>query len=386
MRTLGQQVVLARTVRKLHISFPSAIPWPDDIMQNALAAARSRLELPEEIGQHWSSTPADRRSDAATAFLVALTPNIELLILGIPARSPLISAVFRSAIDAQPYSGSQAAQGPSMPAKRFACLREIRVKPAADAPYALSVGRVKELFSLLALETFRGSQISWTQEDGLHEFVMSDVSSGLRHVYLEAVYIRVSGISSLLSHCPELKPLRLEVIVSASGLDYEALGQELRVNGKRLETLDMDFDYPVYDDEFSGSDEPEIRQNGRIGPLKDLHQLKHLSIPHQILVGPEFSGSETGPLGPGRKCPPLKLLEAVPDSLETLYLYSRSGDDDHHIAEELCGMIKSRKPVKLRQIGVDKSLSLPEDIWASGWEFCRGLGLRLRHRDSVPGV
>jgi len=84
-----------------------------------------------------------------------------------------------------------------------------------------------------------------------------------------------------------------------------------------------------------GSDESEMRQNGRIGPLKDLHQLKHLRIPHQILVGPEFSGSETGLLGPGRKCPPLKLLEAVPDSLETLYLYSRSGDDDHHIAKEL---------------------------------------------------
>ena len=178
IRQLSQQAVLSERVKELHLPFLyGRSSWPEDIISNAFAAARPRLQLSDgtehRLVDFLTEERSDEHSDPITAFFMALTPNVEILSFGVPDQPSLISAVFRSAIHS--LSNTQPDSNPSMSANRFAFLKEIRVKPSEAPADMVVMGKITEIFSLPALKTLRGYRTIWVHEDGLRDFAMPDI-------------------------------------------------------------------------------------------------------------------------------------------------------------------------------------------------------------------
>lgn len=313
LRTLSQSPHLGRLVVELNLLLTPDIFWLRRGFLSWLLDARSNLNLPEDLedGMYrglFSEDP-DEFHDALEAFLLASTPNLRVLGLGLPCAPMVLSALLQHAVDR--------VEGEESP---LSCLQEVRLVPG----HLLGqIGRLKGLFGLPSLRVLRGASILWSQDPNFQPFRVPIAKIGLQHIHLESVTITVGSLESLLSGCVNLKTLRIcRLVHRGNKFDCDAMGDVLRAHGTKLESLDIKFMVdPFESDEDmpydSDEDGLENLAFGRLGCLQRMLNLKHLRITLHNLIGlDDYMRYE--PTLP----PPLKLDEVLPASLESIYIYS----------------------------------------------------------------
>lgn len=198
--------------------------------------------------------------------------------------------------------------------------------------------------------------------------------SNLQYLDLKESIIDAAGMRDILTRCPGLKSLSIEMAHHHREsvyhdenweVDLEEFGNVLRRFGQNLE--DFALDTNNYNNNHS--------TEGRLGSLQTLTSLKHLNTGRDELLGPIrglYEESET---------PALQFDEALPPFLETLFLYScRHGYGTRNRAanKELWEFITSCAISNLREIQLELNYNETEEEWHLDSKIC-GWGASFRH-------
>lgn len=149
--------------------------------------------------------------------------------------------------------------------------------------------------------------------------------------------VDAEGVREILHILPELRKLRIAwgqpLVAECNELDLDRMGQFLREGAGKLEVLDLDF--------FESFEYCEAEARGRLGSLRELVNLRELSIQPTVLVGEEpinLPDSEDDDDENGDP-QPLVLMDVLPDRLEYLCLYqgAREFDWSEEAAKSLLG-------------------------------------------------
>lgn len=160
------------------------------------------------------------------------------------------------------------------------------------------------LIQLPSLRTLHGTEFCWKEYRG--------PALGLRHLVFHTAFFPKGGFENMLSHCVHLETLQI-YDKELSWFDLHLMGDALRHLGRSSDA--NAFGWWI----------------GRMGSLRTLCRLKHLTIPWVMLVGIPGGDSSDSP-GEGRTSVlpqgisgPFDLL---PESLERLHLHAYKVDVD----------------------------------------------------------
>ncbi|KAH7175061.1 uncharacterized protein B0J16DRAFT_292981, partial [Fusarium flagelliforme] len=194
----------------------------------------------------------------------------------------------------------------------FPNLTEVRIR-AGGSEGVLSALVIEPILLHPTLKILRTLGIDWTG-DTSRQLRWPDRASNLRCLDLKESVIDATGLRSVLTRCPNLKSLSIQLADLSREEDMEEdswivnlndFGDVLRQLGRGL----GEFDFHTHD--YSDNHPTE----GRLGLLQDLSSLKHLKIDKEVLLGvPREPGEEVGR-------PALRFHEVLPPSLQTLYLH-----------------------------------------------------------------
>lgn len=224
----------------------------------------------------------------------------------------------------------------------------------------------------------------WTER---HPGSMDDVrehNASVELLELKDCLVNSGGIEDMLIRFPSLRSLSIELVSMErqEWVDYEAplvvhlsdWGWVLRQRGTKLTELNLHTLYHRYfHDHFlpeEGVPNSSMTTSGIIGSLRTLRSLRRLAITKKDLVG---SGDWTQ-----------RLVDVLPDSLETLRLYfdfNQEDDDDEakldvEDHQEIYDLIKSGELPALREVQLERhrkdSTCIAETLgWQlEGWEMC----------------
>ncbi|KAF4957605.1 hypothetical protein FSARC_11244 [Fusarium sarcochroum] len=256
----------------------------------------------------------------------------------------------------------------------FPNLTEVRVK-TGGCDGATTVFVIEPILLHPTLKRLRTLGINWTgDESSLLKW--PDRHSNLQYLDLKECVIDATGLRSVLTRCPDLKSLLIEMAdfrreedreEGSWKVDLSDFGNVLRQLARVLE----DFDIHTLD--YKSSNYAE----GRIGSLKTLNSLKHLKTDKEDFLGyPSDPDEEVA-------TPALRFGEALPPSLETLYLHW--GDDYYDedwreykrrgVNKEIHSFIVESELYNLREIRVERYYNeTMEGEWDSelkldGWDI-----------------
>ncbi|RBR05652.1 uncharacterized protein FIESC28_11315 [Fusarium coffeatum] len=225
------------------------------------------------------------------------------------------------------------------------------------------------------LKTLRTFGIDWSGNTS-RQLRWPDRVSNLRCLDLKESVIDANGLRSVLTRCPILKGLSIQLASWSSDQDREEgswivdlddFGNVLRQFGRGLEEFDIHT--LGYSSEHS--------TDGRLGLLQALSSLKHLKTDKEVLLGPVTDPDEEVGL------PAFHLGEALPPSLETLYLHCVNDNYGEYwyerrrqiVNKEIHDLIIQDRLPDLREIQVERYYNetgegeWDPDLKVEGWKI-----------------
>ncbi|KAF4342302.1 hypothetical protein FBEOM_3709 [Fusarium beomiforme] len=199
----------------------------------------------------------------------------------------------------------------------FSNLTELRIRTVDNEEFIQNADMIEPLLLNPTLKVLRTFGTAWFG-DGLADLEFPQhINYNLEYFDLMETYIDDEGLMTILERCPKLKGIHIQLPDDLRErpmeyedddffLSYRNYGDVLREHGQYLE----EFSLHTYHFEESSSSPGE----GRIGSLKELKSLRHLKVSKDLLIGKHKD-----------EAPPLRLIEVLPESIETLYLYLDSG-------------------------------------------------------------
>jgi len=194
----------------------------------------------------------------------------------------------------------------------FPNLTEVRIR-AGRSEAALSAFVIEPILLHPTLKRLRTFGIEWTG-DTSRQLRWPGRASNLQCLDLKESVIDATGLRSVLTRCPNLKGLSIQLAPWSRVEDreedswivnFDDFGDVLRQFGRGLE----EFDIHTIDSRFNYFTE------GRLGLFQPLSSLKHLKIDKEVLLG------VVGEPGEEVSRPPFRFDEVLPPSLQTLYLH-----------------------------------------------------------------
>ncbi|KAK8014934.1 hypothetical protein PG990_008230 [Apiospora arundinis] len=330
-------------------------------------------------------------ADAWPAHIIGLVPNIKFLDITMSNIITILPSVFREAArvggehnesqgDSSTRSSLHSPTGNSSPitatrpsSAPLSQLEEIVVRRVGETKGALRIQLFEDLLLLPRLRKFHGQCVDLNTELSTRT---SQPASSLTHVVIAHSLAEAAGILDLLRVCPFLRTLRIhwgDSTVGDAAPDWDEIGNSLREYGSNLEVLDLDCrDCLMYD---------MGECNGKIGSLRDLRRLRHLSLPQDVLLGNEDMlsgldnlGDSDGDEGGGAKDNPHDELDSIvslepllPESLESLHLYS-CYEEEEWVRHCVQAVLRSRRLYNLSHIQLDGISELNLPFSETGWE------------------
>ncbi|KAF4852042.1 hypothetical protein CGCSCA4_v003141 [Colletotrichum siamense] len=244
---------------------------------------------------------------------------------------------------------------PSQLSLPLAKLEEFRIRNQ-DTELAVRLINYQDLFLLPQLQTFRGWAVDLDTSLAANAQTPRRLSS-LRYAHFIDSLAEADGICDLLRTCPSLETLEItwgSSLVGDSTLDFDHIGRVLREHGAGLVELDLDCR-----ECFSFE---EAEWSGKIGDLRGLQRLKHLSVPEPILLGKEDdllpSLSDVGDSDEEEETAdeaPISedsLESLLPEYLETLRFYSVYDENDW-VQKSIQGVLSSQRLKQLVEVQLD---------------------------------
>ncbi|KAJ4246051.1 hypothetical protein NW762_013796 [Fusarium torreyae] len=241
----------------------------------------------------------------------------------------------------------------------FPNLTEVRIKGnCCDATTPVFV--VEPILLHPTLKRLRTLGIRWNGEES-RQLKWPDQRSNLQYLDLKESIIDAAGLRSVLSRCPNLKGLLIEMAgyrreegLSEDGwiVDLNDFGNILRELGRGLEELDIHtLEYKSY-----------RCTDGRIGSLQTLSLLKHLKIDEEDFLTVRGMA------------PALRLNDTLPPTLQTLYLHwgQEYYREDFHKSERqrvnkaIHSLVMGGEVDNLREIQVER---YHNDTMEGEWNF-----------------
>ncbi|CAG7556493.1 unnamed protein product [Fusarium equiseti] len=255
----------------------------------------------------------------------------------------------------------------------FPNLTEVRIR-AGRSEAVLSAFVIEPILLHPTLKRLRTFGIEWTG-DTSRQLRWPSRASNLQCLDLKESVIDATGLRSVLTRCPNLKGLSIELAPWSRVEDreedrwivnFDDFSDVLRQFGRGLEefgihTIDSSFNY------FT---------EGRLGLLQPLSSLKHLEIDKEVLLGVvREPGDEVNR-------PAFRFDEALPPSLQTLYLHCSNNNFGEYrynnrrqvVNEEIHDLVIQDKLPNLREIQVERCYNKTgEGEWdpelkVDGWE------------------
>lgn len=194
------------------------------------------------------------------------------------------------------------------------------------------------LIQLPSLQTLHGTEFCWKEYRG--------PALGLRHLVFHTAYFPEGSFENMLSHCVHLETLQIY---------DEDLGQfEFNFMGHTLRNLRQKFNAIGW-------------WIGRMGSLRTLRRLKHLTIPWVMLVGNAGGDSSDSPSEAHTSVLPQGIpghFDLLPDSLERLHLRVHRVDMDDG---DLLKPLQSGRFPNLRSIHItrNKQCRTRNSVWTT---------------------
>ncbi|KAF4875387.1 hypothetical protein CGCSCA1_v005444 [Colletotrichum siamense] len=258
----------------------------------------------------------------------------------------------------------------------LAKLEEFRIRNQ-DTELAVRLINYQDLFLLPQLQTFRGWAVDLDTSLAASAQTPRRLSS-LRYAHFIDSLAEADGICDLLRTCPSLETLEItwgSSLVGDSTLDFDHIGRVLREHGAGLVELDLDCR-----ECFSFE---EAEWSGKIGDLRGLQRLKHLSVPQPIMLGkeddllPSLSNvgdsdeeEETADEAPISED---SLESLLPESLETLRFYSVYDENDW-VQKSVQGVLSSQRLKQLEEVQLDDCWRFNVKWDKTGWRSKKNSG------------
>ncbi|KAK1633717.1 hypothetical protein BDP81DRAFT_70192 [Colletotrichum phormii] len=233
--------------------------------------------------------------------------------------------------------------------------------------------RLCEPFLSPTVQIFRGIRVEWLQ----HIKWRTAERMSLKSVHLANSLCNGTGMSDLLSRCPDLETLSIkwadEYLQHVTENDfpyYDEIGEALRRYGKNLRELELDCLQEFhYNCDYYRSDE-ELQQE-HVGSLQELTRLKTLRLPLDALLGQEVDDThspEGEEHGTKLQAPALTLSHVLPSSLEKLELMSCSSSEVERLYVQIHDLLATGRMAYLRYISVKGYVgNFQSEIAPLGW-------------------
>jgi hypothetical protein len=205
--------------------------------------------------------------------------------------------------------------------------------------------------------------------------------SNLQYLDLKESIIDAAGLKGILTRCPRLKGLSIEMAAHHREsdqhaedweVDLEEFGKVLRQFGQNLE------EFAIHTNNYNNYHSTE----GRLGSLQTLTSLKHLKTGRDELLGPVRGLYEE------METPALQFDDALPPFLETLFLYScRYGYEARNRAanNELREFITRCEISNLREIQLELNHNETEEEWHLDSKMCGwGASFTTEYFQDIP--
>ncbi|KAF4965562.1 hypothetical protein FSARC_6647 [Fusarium sarcochroum] len=263
----------------------------------------------------------------------------------------------------------------------FPHLTEVRVRGGGMDGIA-SVLVIEPILLHPTLKILRTLGILWSGEES-EKLKWPDRVSNLQYLDLKESITDAAGLRSVLTRCPNLKGISIEMAgwkredgredgrdETSWKVNLDDFHHVLKELGRGLEKFD------IHTLEYNDSPVHSADLKGRLGSLQALSSLKHLKCAKMDLLGdPRKPVDEVNP-------PALRFSEALPLSLETLHLYYEEKyrsmakpPSKQSINEELHSLIIQDKLPNLREIQIERYYNKERkgewdlDLKMDGWEI-----------------
>jgi hypothetical protein len=261
----------------------------------------------------------------------------------------------------------------------FPHLTEVRIR-TANYEGVTSFSTIQPIFRHPTLKRLRTLGIDWIGKDK-KPLMWPTQDSNLQYLDLKESIIDAAGLRGILTRCPSLKGLSIEMAPHHREsveheenweVDLEEFGKVLRQFGQNLEEFAI---HTVNYNSYHGTE-------GRLGSLQTLTSLKHLKTGRDELLGPIRGLYEE------METPALQFDEALPPFLETLFLYPSRydyGSRNRVAREELQEFITRCEISSLREIQVELNYSETEEEWDPDSKVNRwGVSITTEHFQDIP--
>ncbi|KAL4724377.1 hypothetical protein ACLX1H_008991 [Fusarium chlamydosporum] len=248
----------------------------------------------------------------------------------------------------------------------FPNLTEVRIR-AGSSESISPILVIEPILLHPTLKRLRTFGIDWSGDAG-KQLEWHDRVSNLQYLDLKESIIDAAGLRSVLSRCPNLEGLSIQMAGwhregyredDSWIVNLDDFGNVLRQFGQGLGEFDIHtLDYKL-----------NHATDGRLGSFQALSSLKHLKLDKQDFLGTVRDlGEDIGPLA-------LRFNESLPPSLETLYLHWSSYEHRRQIVnEEIHALIIGNELPNLRQIQVERYYNKTmqgewdPDLKVDGWD------------------
>lgn len=303
-----------------------------------------------------------RQDDRLSAALLAFMPNLRLFEQTLHGNSELLSHMLSGRVDLDgPLDGSSSpAHSDTDPSAmvKFANfgvphLTEVRLRTGDCQDGSTPIGDVEEVLLHPHLRTLRLQGFAWLEPEMQDLKYIENHNHNLEFLELKECLVDVRTLRHILKRFKNLRRLKIEMGDARRTLgrddedgwrvDLDQFGDVLREYGTDLAEFDLqtaEFDWP----------------DSYIGSLHELKSLRHLRVAQEDFVDRWYELWDGHP-------PPMSLADALPPSIETLFLYNqlrwhRKNTDDERW-QEMYDLITSGRFPNLRSIEVEMILNSP---------------------------
>ncbi|KAF4968397.1 hypothetical protein FSARC_4194 [Fusarium sarcochroum] len=368
-------------------------------VRSLLLKGLGTLDLPPAVAEHQRKCVYSRYEASFAALIVAYMPQLQFLdytlwgdkgplpwmlsgSLGLEEKIlqnlEIDSHVDDGSMDHEDNDEDGKQQLQSIPKDTFANyglphLTEVRIRTRNSLNGSTPAWVIEPILLNPTLKTLRTLGIDWSTGE-IEHLKWPNHETNLEHLDLKESIIDAAGLKSVLTHCPKLKGVSIELAEvnreCQPGQDWEVdldhFRDVLQKYGRGLEEFDL------LTVEYSSN---HSVGGGRLGPLRELSKLRHLKvIKAELLDDMALSREERH----------LTLGEALPLSLETLYLHCDgrfSGGESYKVKrrsmnEAVYDFILENKLPNLREIKIERlcnesgrrGIEWPVEFKMDGWE------------------
>ncbi|KPM43216.1 hypothetical protein AK830_g3311 [Neonectria ditissima] len=382
-RSLAEVPLLGRLTRR--VSLNDSIPDHGFNLKDMLDTIKDCPSIPTKLSMQLQRLRSSSRwsRDGFDVLMLAFMPRVQLVDCTVGESSGLLpwalsgdlQTDYVAARNEDPqYMEDQEDQNPagtptateSLEQTWLPALRHVHLRTGDCVEGTTGVSWMEALLLNPRLETLRLLGFDWTgYEVNLMRQKYQPCSFTL--LQLKESIVDASGLQNILKRCNKLADLTIELGDSRREgwdreedsweVDLDQFGALLRKHGKNLTALDL------HTEEYKAAHSAD----GRIGSLRELNALKHLRITKVDLLGSSYETQSPGKL---------RLEDALPHSLETLYLhfedsyYAGQGiDKQGH--QELYELITGGQFSDLREVKVEFYLTDPSRCFGreiAGWK------------------